>query len=148
MYHTLACVSSATPAGVGAERERRDADAALPGVSAGGETSAAWNNGLLAPYKRLRWLNDDERVLQRCASQASQRREDTLDLMVARPTLGKFDQHDTGVWRWKLASVTFEVVILCDERCACCSRLGEDIGVGTCPQPNAVSMFAAVAFGL
>src|SRR5512146_155388 len=100
------------------------------------------------PYKRLRWLDDDDCILQRRASQASQRREDTLDLVIARPSLGEFDQRDAWVWGWELAGITFEIVILRDECCACGPRVSEDIRVGTCPQPNAVSMFSVVAFGL
>lgn len=81
----------------------------------------------MAPHEGLRGFDDDQRVFQGYSSQASQRGEDALYLLIARPALWKFDQNDAGMWGWKLASIAFKVVILCDERCACRLRVGEDI---------------------
>ncbi len=100
---------------------------------------------LLPTHERLRRLYDHQCILQRLTSQAPQRREDPLYSLFARPSLGQFDQHDARMRGWKLARVTFEIVVLGDERRARSPRIGEHIGVRAGAQPDIVGVFRRLA---
>ncbi len=47
--------------------------------------------------------------------------------------------------RRELACISFEVMVLCDQSCACGSRVCKDIGIGAPTQSDIISVFYLIA---